>query len=247
VNAPETIQLQSRDDGLRTIILDRPERRNAFNDQMLGELAAAVVDVNSDVKSKVLVLRGSRKAFCAGRDLDELADVSARESRMAMPPPGGHESGMFRTLEVPTIAVAEGAAVGGGLGFLLQCDVKLVAENALLLDGHLRNGMISSVPSFYLPRLTSMANSLELLCSPAGVSGARAAEMGVVDLAVPADEVEATLEELVASLVQWDSELLRHTIRVLRHARADSYESTMSMVGFLRTMRRRKGAGSTHG
>jgi enoyl-CoA hydratase/carnithine racemase len=247
MSAPETILLGERDDGLRTITLNRPARRNAFNDLMLRELATAMADVNADPDAKVLVLRGSRQAFCSGRDLAELSEVSRREAGMPVPPAGGHESAMFRTSEIPTIAVAEGAVVGGGLGFLLQCDVKLVADDARLLDGHLPNGMISSVPSFYLPRSTSMANSLELLCSTDGVSGSRAAEMGVVDLAVPADEVEETLERLVAMLVRWDGELLRHTIRVLRTARTDTYESTMALVGVLRTTRRRRdGAGSSH-
>lgn len=233
-----TVMFSSDPNGIRTIVLNRPHRRNAFNDAMLAELAATVERVNADVEAKVLVLKGSRTAFCAGRDLSELAEVSRRDAAMLVPPPGGHESAMFRAVEVPTIAVAEGPVVGGGLGFFLQCDVKVATDDALLIDGHLRNGMTSSVPLFYLPRVTTTANALEVLCSPEGVRGDRAAEMGIVDVSVPADRIDATVDRLTAMLVQWDGQLLRHTIRLLRTAREGDYATTMAAVGLLRALRR---------
>jgi enoyl-CoA hydratase/carnithine racemase len=235
----ETVRYNARDDGVRVLTMHRPARRNAFDSTMLRELAECIDRVNADRHSKVVVLRGSAESFSAGRDRSELADIARQEARQAVPSPGGHESSMFRTCQVPTVAVAEGPIVGGGLGFYLQCDVRVATPHARLLDGHLVNGMVSSVPSFYLPRLGSVHHALEVLCTKDGVSAERAHQMGYVDVLAEVDQLEHTVEGLLATMTPWDGELLRQSIALLRHASGNDYDSTMMMVGQLRGLRRR--------
>ena len=239
------MRFDEADDGVRVLTMERPAQRNAFNDTMLRELSEHVERVNADPAAKVLVLRGSRASFSAGRDRTELAAIARHEAAQALPSPGGHESAMFRACQVPTVAVAEGPVVGGGLGFFLQCDVRVATPDARLLDGHLANGMVSSVPSYYLPRLGSVADALEVLCSPRGTSAERAAAMGLVDVLVDTDGLEDAVRAVVDRFVAWDGELLRQSIALLRHAREHSYDSTMAMVGQLRGLRRRSRVSGT--
>jgi enoyl-CoA hydratase/carnithine racemase len=235
----KTVLFDAREDGVRVLTMHRPSQRNAFDSTMLRELADCVARVNEDSAAKALVLRGSSESFSAGRDRSELADIARHEAGQAVPSPGGHESSMFRSCQVPTVAVAEGPVVGGGLGFFLQCDVRVATPHARLLDGHLLNGMVSSVPSFYLPRLGSIHHALEVLCTRDGISAERAYEIGYVDVLAEPDQLNPTVEGLLGGLTQWDGELLRQSVSVLRHAVGHDYESTMALVGHLRALRRR--------
>jgi enoyl-CoA hydratase/carnithine racemase len=120
-----TIACTVDDRGCARIVLDRPARLNAFDDTMLRELQECCTGLNNDPAVRVVAVSGAGGNFCSGRDRSELADVAARDSSRQLPAAGGHESAMFRALEMPTVALIDGVAVGGGLGFALQCDVRL--------------------------------------------------------------------------------------------------------------------------
>jgi enoyl-CoA hydratase/carnithine racemase len=231
-----TIRVGTSDSGSYTLTLDRPDQRNAFTDEMLAEISHVVATINRDTAAKVLVLRGSPQAFCSGRDRSELAEVARRDSTSQLPPAGGHESAIIRRCEVPTIAVVEGPAVGGGLGLALQCDVRVATPAARFLDGHLAAGMVSSVPVWYVPRLIGAGAALRLLCSSEGVSGPEAARLGLVDELVEQSGLEDAVLRWVGDFARWPGELIRHTKALVTQALTGSYEATMQSVGSLRVI-----------
>lgn len=241
-----TIRVSTSDAGSYTLTLDRPRQSNAFTDEMLAEMSHVVATVNGDTGAKVLVLRGSRQAFCSGRDRSELAEVARRDSTSQLPPAGGHESAIIRRCQVPTIAVVEGPAVGGGLGLALQCDVRVATPAARFIDGHLAAGMVSSVPAWYLPRLIGTGSALRLLCSAEGVSGSDAVRLGLVDELVEQSGLEDAVLGWVGDFARWPGELVRHTKALVTQAVTGSYEATMQSVGALRVIGAlRPGAGGS--
>jgi methylglutaconyl-CoA hydratase len=233
-----TIRLDRDPRGAARITLDRPDRLNAFDDMMLRELADCAAALNDDAGVKVVTLTGAGGNFCAGRDRAELASVGTRDSGRPIPAAGGHESSMFRALEMPTVALLDGAVVGGGLGFALQCDLRIATDRVKLYDGHLRNGMAPSVAAWYLPRLTTLGRALRFCAEPRPVPPGDLCALGLVDEVVPAGDLEAAHERAVAPFLAADARLLRHTKALLRTAQTGTYDATMAQVGLLRAVER---------
>ncbi|GAA1875052.1 enoyl-CoA hydratase/isomerase family protein [Asanoa iriomotensis] len=233
-----TIRLDRDPRGAARITLDRPDRLNAFDDTMLRELADCAQALNDDPGVKVVTLTGAGGNFCAGRDRAELSEVGARDSGRPLPAAGGHESGMFRDLEMPTVALLDGAVVGGGLGFALQCDLRIATDRVKLYDGHLRNGMAPSVAAWYLPRLTTLGRALRFCAEPRPVEPGELTALGLVDDLVPVADLEAAHERAIAPFLAADARLLRHTKALLRAAQTDSYDATMTRVGLIRAVER---------
>ncbi|BCB83063.1 enoyl-CoA hydratase/isomerase family protein [Phytohabitans suffuscus] len=224
--------------GAARVTLDRPRRLNAFDDTMLRELEECARDLNDDPAVRVVTLAGEGGNFCAGRDTAELSDVGRRDSGRPIPASGGHESSMFRALEMPTVALLDGAVVGGGLGFALQCDLRIATDRVKLYDGHLRNGMAPSVASWYLPRLTTVGRALRFCAHDRPVPPRELLDLGLVDAVVPVAELDAAHEELIAPFLAADPRLLRHTKALLREAQDETYESSMRRVGLIRAVER---------
>lgn len=122
--------LTRRDDAVLEAVIDRPDALNALNSQVLAGLAAALEEAESDPGVRVLVLRGSgHRAFCAGADLDELADLTPEEGRGYLAT-GQQLCRRIERSHVPSIAVVQGFALGGGLELALSCSFVLAGEDA---------------------------------------------------------------------------------------------------------------------
>ena len=237
-----TINVQRDERGLVRIELNRPERRNAFNDTMLRELAHCTRELNDDPTARVVVVSGAGGHFSAGRDTAELSAVGARDSGRLLPAAGGHESSMFRDLEMPAVALLDGAVVGGALGFALQCDIRIATTRARFLDGHLINGMAPSVAVWYLPRLVGTGQALRFFAHPRPVPASEALAIGLVDQVVEPDRLTEAMEHTVAGWLETDPQLVRHTKALLRYAQEASYEDAMRQVGLLRALERARAA-----
>jgi enoyl-CoA hydratase/carnithine racemase len=233
-----TIRVERDERGLVHIVLDRPERRNAFNDTMLRELDACVRDLNDDPTVRVVAVSGSGGHFSAGRDRAELAGIAARDSARPVPPSGGYESSMFRALEMPTIALLDGAVVGGSLGFALQCDLRIATTRARFIDGHLPNGVAPSVAVWYLPRLIGTGRALRLCAGAEPLPATEALALGLVDAVVEPSRLTVELERFAAGFLAADPQLVRHTKALLRYAQEASYEDAMRQVGLMRALER---------
>ena len=140
------------DDGaVRTITLNRPERRNALVPLMMDELSAALVEANT-CGARVVVLAGEGESFCAGRDLGvlrQMGSMTTEQHRVE----AARLARMFRALwvcDVPTIAIVQGAAVAGGTGLATMCDFTLAAPEAKFGYTEVRIGFVPALVSAYL-------------------------------------------------------------------------------------------------
>jgi enoyl-CoA hydratase/carnithine racemase len=184
------------DDGIATVTLNRPERLNAWNEQLASELSAALDLADGDDAVRAIIVTGAGRAFCAGADLEKGGDTFDRSARGQGDDGGGQPDTPLRLpydLHKPVIAAINGAAVGVGITYPLLADVRIVAEDAKISFAFVRRGMIPELASHaILPRVLGLSNAADLLLSGRMISGREAAELGLASAAVPAPEVVST-------------------------------------------------------
>jgi enoyl-CoA hydratase/carnithine racemase len=188
-----------------TIRLDRPEVLNAFDFRMLRELARACEDASWDDAVRAVVLTGTGRAFCAGADL-----ASWDTDYLGRPEEYWKWFGAFkdmhdrlRELGKPTIARINGIAVGGGNELQLACDLAVMVDDAYIRHVGLEHGSVpAGGATQWLPLLVGdrRAREIILLCNE--IPAAQAAEWGLVNRSVPADQLDAVVDEWVESLAR---------------------------------------------
>jgi enoyl-CoA hydratase len=195
----ETVRY-SVDGAIATILMDRPERRNALNHQMLDDLDGAFDAAERDPTVRVVILAGNGPSFCSGYDLGG--------SYYITPPQGGWTvgSGLDRLRGIedryrriwdfakPTIARVHGHAIAGGCYLQLLCDISVAADDAVLGHPAVRLGGVSSMPLWQVVLGPKVARYL--LFTGRTVSGAEAARIGLVSLAVPPDDLHDTVQAI---------------------------------------------------
>ncbi len=203
--------------GVRTITLNRPERRNALNPEMQGELIAAFEAASADDGVRVVVLAGAGESFCAGLDLEVLRGLAGKGAEE-------HEVGarrvarMFRALhdlEKPTIARVQGAAIAGGTGLATICDFTIAAAGARFGYTEARIGFVPALVSAYLVLQVGEKRARELLLTGRLFSAEEALGFGLVSEVVAADGLDVRVSELAEVLEANSPESLRATKRLL--------------------------------
>jgi enoyl-CoA hydratase/carnithine racemase len=179
-------------DGIGTIRLNRPERKNAFTLKMIDQWAAALRSARFDPEVRVLVLTGAGNAFCSGVDLEEFtADEKAVLEHKTVLAERVHQVALaLEDLDKPVLAAVNGVAVGAGMDMALMCDIRFVAESARLAEGYVRVGLVPGDGGcYFLPRLVGTAKALELLWTGDFVDARSAVEIGIASRCVPDDEL----------------------------------------------------------
>lgn len=179
-----------------TIVINRPEARNALDVEATHLLGEAIDSFESDQEAKVAVLWGTGGAFCAGADLKELAAGVRYE------PWAGNEEGPLRAPpSKPVIAAVAGYACAGGLGVALWCDLRVAEENATFAVLSRRWGVpMSDGTTVRLPRLIGMGRALDMLLSARKVDAHEAERIGLVNRVVPVGQSRQAAEELARQI-----------------------------------------------
>ncbi len=204
------------DPPIRTITLNRPERRNAMTPEMQSELIAAMEDcMGGDVR--VLVLRGEGDAFCSGLDLSVLhamKDKGAVEYRAD----AERVARLFRTLyelPIPTIAAVHGPAIAGGTGLATICDFTLATLAAKFGFTEARIGFVPALVSAYLALQMGDKGSRDLLLTARIFDAAEAQRLGLVNEVVAPEEMEQRVQALAGNLIMNSPQALAATKRLL--------------------------------
>ncbi|MEU7876257.1 crotonase/enoyl-CoA hydratase family protein [Dactylosporangium sp. NPDC049140] len=197
-----------RRDRVRTVILDRPETRNAVDRATAEALAAAFRDFDADPEADVAVLWGAGGTFCAGADLKAVA--AAQGNRVE--PDGDGPMGPTRMrLSKPVIAAVSGHAVAGGLELAIWCDLRVVEEDAVFGVYCRRWGVpLIDGGTVRLPRLIGAGRALDLILTGRPVDAAEALRIGLADRVVPPGTARAAAEALAAQLSALPQECLRN-------------------------------------
>ena len=203
--------------GVRTITLNRRERRNALTPEMQLELTAAFEDAGTSLTTRVVVLTGAGEAFCAGLDLSALqamqhkpaAELGEDAHRIAR---------MFRSLyelSVPTIAAVNGHAIAGGTGLATLCDFTLAVPAAKFGYTEVKIGFVPALVSAYLTLQVGEKRARGLLLTGRLFDAAEGYRLGLVTEVVEAEDLHARVEALAKSLLANSPSSLRATKRLL--------------------------------
>ncbi|WP_158820190.1 enoyl-CoA hydratase/isomerase family protein [Granulicella sp. S156] len=219
------------EDGVRTITLNRPERRNALVPEMQEELIAAFSEA-AGAGARVIVLAGKGEAFCAGLDLSVLRKMAGRtpqEHRVE----ANRVARMFRAVwdcDVPTIAVVHRAAIAGGTGLAILCDFTLAGPEAQFGFTEARIGFIPALVGVYLALLVGDKVARGLLLSARKFDAVEALRLGLVNEVVDREGLQGRAAELAQELMENSPESLQATKRLLRAQQAEWLDRALHLA-----------------
>lgn len=188
--------LYDLNDGVATITLNRPDRFNAFNNEMSFELQDALKLAKRDEQVRVVVLTGAGKAFCSGQDLKDIAGEKRNLSDSLYNRYNPIINAM-RTMPKPIIGKINGVAAGAGCSIALACDMTVAVDTAKLIEVFVNVGLVlDSGSSFFLPRLVGTARAFELAAMGIPVSATQAFEWGMINRCVTANNLDEEVKKI---------------------------------------------------
>jgi enoyl-CoA hydratase/carnithine racemase len=172
------------DEGVGTILLNRPHKKNAFTLEMIDQWAAVLVAARTDADVRALLLTGSGDGFCSGVDLDAFNQraSSPLQAKRNLTDRIHRVAHALADLDKPVIAAVNGVAVGAGMDMALMCDIRLAARSARFSEGYVRVGLVPGDGGcYFLPRLVGPARAMELLLTGDFVDASEAERIGIVN------------------------------------------------------------------
>jgi 2-(1,2-epoxy-1,2-dihydrophenyl)acetyl-CoA isomerase len=218
----ETI-LVDKKDKIARITLNRPSALNALNDQMGEELNSALKEVEKDPETRCVIITGAGRAFSAGEDVSGLKERYAGGTHPSL---GDHLRKKYhpiimriRNMEKPVIARINGVAAGSGASIALACDIRIAADDAGLKQAFVGVGLVpDSGSSYFLTRTVGAGRALELIMTGRTLGAKEAETLGLVIKAVPASELDKTVDEMAAKLANGPTKALGLSKRVVNQA-----------------------------
>lgn len=197
--------LEAVDDrGVATLTLNRPDRHNAFDDTLIGELTATLARLGADPGVRAVVLASTGGSFSAGADLEWMRRM-ARHTLEANLADAAGLAGLMHALDrlpKPTIALVQGAAYGGGVGLVACCDVAIASERASFCLSEVKLGLTPATISPYVVNAIGPRWARRLFQTAEVLLAARAREIGLVQEVVPEDGLAAAGEAVLHALLQ---------------------------------------------
>ena len=201
------------------LTLNRPDVRNAFNEDVISELTAWAHAAAGDASLRAVVLSGAGKAFCAGADIAWMAKMvsytheeNVRDASLA--------AAMFAALDalpVPLVGRVHGAALGGGAGLAAVCDVVVAERQALFGFTEVKLGILPSIISPFVVAKIGQSAARELFLTGMRFDATRAREIGLVHSVVATDELDARVEQYVDEFLTAGPEAIATAKALLRH------------------------------
>lgn len=219
--AYQTIIVET-EDSIAIVRLNRPEALNALNKQMLGELAEALTALDADEAVRCIVLTGSEKAFAAGADITEMAELSFTDMFMADRFTGDMEA--IARVRKPIIAAVSGYALGGGCELAMACDFIICADNARFGQPEINLGVVAGIGGTQrLTRLVGKSKAMDMNLTGRFMEAAEAEQSGLVSRVVPAADL-MTEAKAAAKKIAAKSGI---ATRVVKEAVNRAYETTL--------------------
>lgn len=230
----KTISFETDSRGIATLTINRPDKLNALNNEVLNELAEAFkkVHINEDIKAVLLTGAGD-KAFVAGADIKELADLDERSGRMASQK--GQQ--IFQTIEdsrKAVIAVVNGYALGGGAELAMACHLRVAGPNAVFGLPEVGLGLIPGYGGTQrLTHIVGRARALEIILTARQVKAEEAFRMGLVNKVAEKDAMEES-RALVEKILKNGPLAVRNAIKAVYHADdASGFQIEADLFGML--------------
>lgn len=189
-------------DGIALVTVNRPDKLNALNDQVITELGEVATRVSTDDSVRAVIITGAGpKAFVAGADITELATTDTVRAQ-ALSRKGSEIFRQFEQCPKPVVAAVNGFALGGGCELAMACHLRIASENAKFGQPEVKLGITPGYGgTVRFPRLVGRGRALELLMSAALIDAPEAYRIGLVNRVVPADQLLSECEKLLRSIL----------------------------------------------
>ncbi len=228
--------LVSKDDGVATLTMNRPEVRNALSMEMRTAMSDAIDDVEHDPSIRCVVLKGSGDHFMAGGDIKSFEPYTQL-------PPAERQSAFerrihnlhpmiiaMRRMPKPIIASVRGAAAGAGMSFMMACDLAIAGDDAFFIYAYVGIGASpDGSGSFYLPRLVGLRKALEIAMLGDRFDAQAAKDLGLVNFVVPAADLEAETDKLARRLANGPTQAYAGVKRLMHASGGNSLETQLAM------------------
>jgi methylglutaconyl-CoA hydratase len=229
VTADGEVLLVRREGGVARLTLNRPDKRNALNAELIAALKAALRAADDDPEVRVVALEGAGKDFCSGADLsalrtiaeggvmENLEDVEGLAELFLLP----------RRMRKPVVALVRGRALAGGCGLATACDLVLAAEGAQFGYPEVRIGFVPAMVMAITRRNVSEKRAFDLLVRAQPIAAAEAERIGLISRVVPDDAFAAEAEALLGELAERSPSAVQLTKRLLYHSDAMGFEAAV--------------------
>ena len=221
-------------DGIAKIVLDRPERKNAFTFEMIDAWIDALQRCRTDDAVKVVLVTGTGDAFCSGGDIVEMGERLDHT-------PEQRKSELFQRIEriplaledldKPVIAVVNGVATGAGMDMALMCDIRYAAQSARFAETYVKVGLVPGAGgAHYLPRLVGVSKALELFLTGDFVDAQEALRLGLVNKVFPDDTLMQQAESIARRMAQAPPLTLRMTKRAIYQGMRNDLRTNLDLI-----------------
>jgi 2-(1,2-epoxy-1,2-dihydrophenyl)acetyl-CoA isomerase len=222
--SPQVVQgdplvLEKQENGIATLVLNRPDRLNALNNELAAALNASLSRAAEDESIRVVVLTGAGRSFCAGGDLAHIG--KARESSEAKRLEPLLRAGMqmvltLRTMAQPVVAAINGAAAGAGMNIALAADIRIASEQATFGQNFSKVGLFPDYGgTFFLPQLVGPARAAEMFYTGEMIDARTALQLGIVSRVVSATKLEEEARALAQKIADGPPLAIRAAKQVL--------------------------------
>ncbi len=225
-----TIKVTVDQRGVATLLLNRPERHNAMNDELIREVTEAARLLDADPKVRCVILTGAGESFCAGGDLKWMQGIlnSSRAERVA---DSAKLATMLRTLNElskPLIGRINGQAYGGGTGMTAVCDIAIAVESANMALTETRLGLTPANISTFVVAKMGRSNARRTFLNARPLTAAKAKEVCLVDEVVPDDQLDATVEKEIGYVLQCGPGAIAATKKLIFYV--DSHDIDTNLI-----------------
>lgn len=230
------------EDNVAWLVMNRPEMRNALNEQMREEMLGILAQAAADPEIRSLVITGAGKGFCTGADLS-----GSRSAQSETPHPGAVRNAMRSSsqrliravweLEKPVVAAVNGVAAGFGAHLAFACDIIIASDEARFIEVFVRRGMaVDAGGAYLLLRRVGLAHAKELVLLGDDLPAREAERIGLINRCVPAAELESTAGGMASRLAKGPTFALGLSKRLLNRALESDLETAFSEEAFTQSM-----------
>jgi enoyl-CoA hydratase/carnithine racemase len=230
-STPMSIVLSEDRGAVRHLVLNRAEKRNALNSDLIRALREAFEDAAADESVQCVVVRGAGPMFSAGLDFTALGALAADPAGIVrLRRPILEAWNLLEEMPKPTIAQIHGACLGGAMELALACDLRTMAADAIMGLPETRIGLIPDVGgSSRLPSIVGLGRAKELIMTSKLVDGTEAERIGLVNRVAPPEELDAATDTLVGELLACAPVAVAHAKRVLDAAAKPALATTLEL------------------
>ena len=225
-----TIQVTIDTRGVATLLLNRPERHNAMNDELIREVTEAAIELDNNPQVRAVVLTGQGESFCAGGDLKWMQGIfdASRAERVE---DSARLARMLRTLNElskPLIGRINGQAYGGGTGMMSVCDITIAVESANFALTEVRLGLTPANISTFVVAKMGRSNARRTFLNAHPLTATKAKELKLVDEVVPDDQLDAAVEEELKYVLQCGPGAIAATKKLIFYV--DSHDTDTNLI-----------------